>query len=175
MTYVQERNLEISKRKANAAETANKIKIDENLSEEQNLRNLRQGILNATSGYVEGGNKEKTNEQLTADLSGIPVDGLPGISGTGTFIRNVKRMPTQGADGKFEVKIEFGKLSGSTDIKYGDKPEQTFIIDLNDKEIQRRLGLNKSMLDEFGAFRKDLSSTFLKKGKPENNDFSQPK
>lgn len=175
LTRYQKRNLEISERKANAAETANKIKIDKNLSEEQNLRNLRQGILNATSGYVEGGNKEKTNEQLTADLSGIPVDGLPGISGTNTFIRNVQRMPTQGADGKFEVKIQFGKLSGLTDIKYGDKPEQTFIIDLNDKEIQRRLGLNKSMLDEFGDFRKDLSSTFLKKGKPENNDFSQPK
>jgi len=175
MTRYQEDQLKINKRKAKALEAANKIKIDENLSEEQNLKNLRQGILNTTSGYVEGGNKEKTNEQLTADLSGIPVDGLPGISGTGTFIRKVQRMPTQGADGKFEVKIEFGKFSGTTDLRIGNEPDQTFIIDLNDKEIQRKLGLNKSLLAEFGDFRKDLSSTFLKKGKPENNDFSQPK
>lgn len=171
----KDQNLAINKEKLELATKDLKLKIDKNLSEEQNLRNLKQGILNTTSGYVEGGNKEKSNEQLTADLSGIPVDGLPGISGTGTFIRNVQRMPTQGADGKFEVKIQFGKLSGLTDVKYGDKPEQTFIIDLNDKEIQRKLGLNMSMLDGYGDFRKDLSSTFLKRGKPENNDFSQQK
>jgi hypothetical protein len=195
MTRYQEATLKNQERSLNEAKLVRAIKADKALNEEQTYQGIKQALINENSPYNVETGKPKNNAQLTQSLGNLNVDGLFGkkmmldeggrplseenltMSGSGYLIRSVKIVGNRGVgvdatsgatdDKRFLVKLEVGKVSGSSDNKsFSEGSGQEFIIDLNDPKVQTQLNLTRSSSGEYSDFSKKLKGDFLPKANP---------
>jgi hypothetical protein len=198
MTRYQEATLKNQTDRLNEAKLVRTIKANKDLTEEQTYQKIKQALINENSPYNVETGKPKNNAQLTQSLGNLNVDGLFGkkmmldeggrplseenltMSGSGYLIRSVKIVGNRGVgvdatsgatdDKRFLVKLEVGKVSGSSDNKsFSEGSGQEFIIDLNDPKVQTQLNLTRSSSGEYSDFSKKLKGDFLPKANPNPN------
>ena len=139
------------------------IKSDqEKIAKEKELvdfNKVKQNVINSVSPFRVGGEKPKSDAELSKDYAGVSIDDLPGMpSGAGMKIRSVNVVNPKGAPtDSYLVQFNFGKMSGQTDLPASK------VFDLSDPKILNQLRSNMSRLDKYGSYKDDLTDSFTPK------------
>ena len=120
---------------------------------------VKQNVINSVSPFRVGGEKPKSDAELSKDYAGVSIDDLPGMpSGAGMKIRSVNVVNPKGAPtDSYLVQFNFGKMSGQTDLPASK------VFDLSDPKILNQLRSNMSRLDKYGSYKDDLTDSFTPK------------